>query len=87
MTGQVPYLTAGQMAEVDRAMVEDFHIELIQMLENAGRSLAHLARARFLAGNPDGKQVTVLAGTGATAAGPWRAPAGCTPGARGCTSS
>ena len=69
LTGQVPYLTAGQMAEVDRAMVEDFHIELIQMMENAGRNLAHLARARFLDGNPAGKQVTVLAGAGGNGGG------------------
>jgi NAD(P)H-hydrate epimerase len=43
----VPVLTAEQMREVDRAMVDDVHIELIQMMENAGRSLAHLAIARF----------------------------------------
>jgi NAD(P)H-hydrate epimerase len=29
------------MREVDRAMVEDSHIELLQMMENAGRHLAH----------------------------------------------
>ena len=50
--GEVPYLTTDQMREVDRAMIEDFHIELIQMMENAGRNLAHLARDRFLGGNP-----------------------------------
>ena len=41
-----------QMIEVDRAMIEDYGIELIQMMENAGRNLAHLARERFLDGNP-----------------------------------
>ena len=46
----VPWLTTEQMVEVDRAMIEDFHIELIQMMENAGRNLAHLARERFLGG-------------------------------------
>lgn len=65
----VPYLTASQMAEVDRAMVEDFHIELAQMMENAGRNLAHLARSRFLNGDPSGKQVAVLAGTGGNGGG------------------
>jgi hypothetical protein len=30
------------MIEVDRAMIEDYHIDLIQMMENAGRNLAHL---------------------------------------------
>ena len=35
------------MREVDRAMVEDLHIQLVQMMENAGRSLADLALRRF----------------------------------------
>ncbi|RME48664.1 MAG: NAD(P)H-hydrate epimerase, partial [Caldilineae bacterium] len=57
LTRPLPYLTSEQMVEVDRAMVEDFHIELVQMMENAGRCLAHLARARFWGGNPAGKGV------------------------------
>ncbi|MDL1885503.1 NAD(P)H-hydrate epimerase [Anaerolineae bacterium CFX8] len=65
----VPYLTTVQMREVDRAMVEDFHIDLIQMMENAGRSLARLARDRFLDGDPRGKTVIVLAGTGGNGGG------------------
>ena len=68
-TGQVPYLTTDQMREVDRAMIEDYHIELIQMMENAGRNLAHLARTRFLGGDPRGKQVVVLSGTGGNGGG------------------
>src|SRR5215510_10201998 len=56
-TDAVPSLTTAQMVEVDRAMIEDFHIELIQMMENAGRNLAHLARMRFLDGDPRGKRV------------------------------
>jgi len=43
----VPDLTTEQMVEVDRAMIEDYRIELIQMMENAGRNLAHLARTRL----------------------------------------
>ena len=38
-TGKVPYLTTAQMVEVDRLMIEDFKIELIQMMESAGRNL------------------------------------------------
>ena len=68
-TGDIPYLTTDQMIEVDRAMIEDFHIELIQMMENAGRNLAHLARGRFFAGDPRGKSVVVLAGTGGNGGG------------------
>ena len=60
----IPYLTTQQMMEVDRAMIEDYQISLIQMMENAGRSLAHLARSRFLAGEPSGKSVVVLTGSG-----------------------
>lgn len=67
--GEVPYLTTDQMREVDRAMIEDFHIELIQMMENAGRNLAHLARDRFFDGNPSGKTVVVMAGTGGNGGG------------------
>jgi NAD(P)H-hydrate epimerase len=65
----MPYITTEQMREVDRAMIEDYHIELVQMMENAGRNLAHLARDRFLGGDPRGKAVTVLAGTGGNGGG------------------
>lgn len=65
----VPFVDTQQMIEVDRAMIEDFHIGLIQMMENAGRNLAHLARHRFLNGNPVGKTVVVLAGTGGNGGG------------------
>ena len=65
----VPYLTTEQMIEVDRAMMEDFKIELIQMMENAGRNLAHLARERFLEGDPRSRKVVVLAGTGGNGGG------------------
>jgi NAD(P)H-hydrate epimerase len=68
-TGQVPYLTTEQMVEVDRAMMQDFGIELVQMMENAGRNLAHLARRRFFDGDPRGKQAVVLAGTGGNGGG------------------
>jgi NAD(P)H-hydrate epimerase len=57
------------MIEVDRAMIEDFRIELIQMMENAGRNLAHLARMRFLGGDPRAKRVIALAGSGGNGGG------------------
>jgi NAD(P)H-hydrate epimerase len=66
---EIPYLSTKQMIEVDRAMMEDYKIGLIQMMENAGRNLAHLARVRFLGGNPEGKQVIILAGTGGNGGG------------------
>ncbi len=67
--GEVPDLNTEQMIEVDRAMIEDFKIELIQMMENAGRNLAHLARERFLEGSPRDKRVVVLAGRGGNGGG------------------
>ena len=60
----VPALTTEQMRAVDRAMVEDLHIELVQMMENAGRNLAELAITRF---SPN--SVTVLAGPGGNGGG------------------
>ncbi|MEZ4541488.1 MAG: NAD(P)H-hydrate epimerase [Chloroflexota bacterium] len=65
----LPVLTTAQMREVDRAMIADYHIELIQMMENAGRNLAHLARGRFLDGDPHDKPVVVLAGSGGNGGG------------------
>ncbi|MEL7529962.1 MAG: NAD(P)H-hydrate epimerase [Bacteroidota bacterium] len=64
-----PRLTTEQMIEVDRAMIEDYHILLIQMMENAGRNLAILARDRFLNTELVGKKVIVMAGTGGNGGG------------------
>jgi NAD(P)H-hydrate epimerase len=68
-SGGVPSVTVEQMIEVDRAMAEDFRIELIQMMENAGRNLAHLARQRFLNGTPIRKKIVVLVGSGGNGGG------------------
>ena len=65
----LPSVTTDQMIEVDRAMIEDYGIELIQMMENAGRNLAHLCRQRFLSGDPRDKAVIVLAGRGGNGGG------------------
>jgi NAD(P)H-hydrate epimerase len=51
------------MAEVDRLMIEELGIDLIQMMENAGRSLAELSR-RLLAGELRGRRIGVLCGAG-----------------------
>lgn len=57
------------MREVDRLMIEQYGIDLIRMMENAGRNLAVLARDRFLAGDASGKRVLVMAGTGGNGGG------------------
>lgn len=59
----IPTLTTAQMIEVDRAMIEDYHIELIQMMENAGRAFAELAR-RWMGGTVKGHSIIVLCGNG-----------------------
>jgi NAD(P)H-hydrate epimerase len=51
------------MREVDRAMIEEIGITLVQMMENAGRHLATLAREK-LGGDVSGKRVIILAGRG-----------------------
>ena len=65
----MPAITAEQMAAVDRAMVDDHGIALVQMMENAGRALAHLSRVRFLGGDPRGRRVAVLTGAGGNGGG------------------
>lgn len=65
----IPFITTDQMREVDRSMVEDYGILLIQMMENAGRNLAVLARRRFLGGAPRGRRILVLAGAGGNGGG------------------
>jgi NAD(P)H-hydrate epimerase len=66
---KIPYLTTAQMREVDRLMVEEYGIALLQMMENAGRNLAHLARRRFLNCDSVGKHIVVLAGNGGNGGG------------------
>lgn len=65
----IPWLSADQMREVDRLMIEVYHIELFQMMENAGRNLAHLAKTRFLADPGKPHRVVVMAGAGGNGGG------------------
>lgn len=64
----IPTVTVDQMREVDRLMVEEVHIELILMMENAGRCLAQHVRSE-LDGDARGRRITVLAGSGGNGAG------------------
>jgi len=62
----VPAVTAEQMREVDRIAVQEFGLDILQMMENAGRNLAEnvldmLYEARG--------EVTVLAGAGGNGGG------------------
>ena len=60
----VAWISTDQMIEIDRIMIEDLGITLLQMMENAGRSLADLAVDLF---SPT--RVTVLAGPGGNGGG------------------
>jgi NAD(P)H-hydrate epimerase len=64
----VPWLSVEQMREVDRIMVEELGISLVRMMENAGRSLAQLARD-LLGGDTAGRSIVVLAGPGGNGGG------------------
>lgn len=60
----VPAVTADEMREVDRMAVEEFGIDILQMMENAGRSLA-----AEVIGAGKSSPVTVLAGAGGNGGG------------------
>jgi NAD(P)H-hydrate epimerase len=64
----VPWLSVEQMREVDRLMIDEVGISLVQMMENAGRNLAALAR-HLLGGNLQGRSLMVLAGPGGNGGG------------------
>lgn len=59
----IPTVSTEQMIEVDRRMIEDYGIQLIQMMENAGRNLADLTQ-QLLGGSLSGRTVGVLCGRG-----------------------
>ena len=64
----VPWLSTAEMRAVDDVMASELGIELKQMMENAGRNLAVLARL-LLGGSAAGRAVTVLAGPGGNGGG------------------
>lgn len=61
---ELPTVTAAQMREVDRILTEELGLQLVQMMENAGRHLATLAVERF---SP--RSCTVLVGSGGNGGG------------------
>jgi NAD(P)H-hydrate epimerase len=64
----LPWLSVAQMREVDRVAIEELGLALEQMMENAGRNLAVVAR-RLLGGTARGRPVVVLAGPGGNGGG------------------
>jgi NAD(P)H-hydrate epimerase len=63
----IPALTPDQMSQVDRIMVDELGVEVLQLMEVAGQAVAVWARERFLEGDARGKTVLVLAGSGGNA--------------------
>jgi NAD(P)H-hydrate epimerase len=65
----VPCVTADQMRKVDRVATQEYRLHLLQMMENAGRHFAHLARERFLGESLQDQTVLVLCGDGGNGGG------------------
>lgn len=64
ITGSLPTLTAAQMAEIDRIMLQDLGVGSLQLMELAGYAVASFAREHLLDNLPLDKRIVVLAGTG-----------------------
>jgi len=60
---EVPWVSAATMREIQRVAQEDYGLDILQMMENAGRAAATLALA-MLGGRGRGQRVLVLAGGG-----------------------
>lgn len=57
------YLTAEEVAEADRTAIEDYGIDVIALMENAGLSAAKVVR-RMLGGTVEGRTICALVGRG-----------------------
>jgi len=57
------YLTAEEMKDADQEAIAGYGIDVMSLMENAGSSVAHLARL-LLGGTVSGKRVCVLTGKG-----------------------
>ncbi|MFQ5903003.1 MAG: NAD(P)H-hydrate epimerase [Candidatus Binatia bacterium] len=60
---KIPSVSRAEMVEIDRAMIEDFGIDLTMMMENAGKTLAVQA-TRMLDGSAVEKRIAILVGRG-----------------------
>jgi len=59
----LPSVTAAQMAEVDRVAIQELHLPVDVLMENASRQIAAAARL-LLGGKVAGKRIIGLVGTG-----------------------
>jgi NAD(P)H-hydrate epimerase len=65
----IPFLSVSQMKTIDRKMIHDYHINLLQMMENAGRALASFVRDFYFYNQIKNKKIAVFAGTGGNGGG------------------
>jgi hydroxyethylthiazole kinase-like uncharacterized protein yjeF len=61
--GGLVYVTAEEMAEADRTAIEEFGIDVVAMMENAGLQVGILTR-KMLGGSVAGRRACVVAGKG-----------------------
>lgn len=61
---QFPAVSGEEMAEVDRVMIRELGVDVLQLMEVAGRAVAAFSRDRMLDGDGLGKRVIILCGTG-----------------------
>lgn len=59
----IPTVTAGQMAQIDRIMMDGLGVDTLQLMEAAGLAVTEAIR-RQLGGDVAGKHVLLLAGSG-----------------------
>ena len=64
-SNSIPFITVEQMIEVDRLMIEEYKISLIQMMENASHNLAQLSKTLY----PKVKNFIIMAGKGSNGGG------------------
>jgi NAD(P)H-hydrate epimerase len=64
---RIPDVTSVQMAEIDRRMKEDYQIDLLSQMENAGKSLA--IQTRRLVRGIQARRILIMAGKGGNGGG------------------
>ena len=57
------FLSAEEMAEADRAAIEDVGMDVLALMENAGTAVARVART-MIGGSVEGRQICFLVGKG-----------------------